>query len=73
MQIDLMITCDCGISNFNEVEFANKLGLDVIVTDHHSIPKNPPPSIATVTRKPSQKIIPYIISLGLESLLNLQN
>lgn len=47
----LLITCDCGISNFEEVEFANSIGLDVIITDHHSIPENPPASIANCNPK----------------------
>ncbi len=31
----LMITIDLGISNVKEVAYANSLGLDVIITDHH--------------------------------------
>lgn len=31
----LLITCDCGISAHDEVEYARSRGLDVIVTDHH--------------------------------------
>lgn len=31
----LVITVDCGITAVDEVEYANSLGLDVIVTDHH--------------------------------------
>lgn len=50
-QAGLMITCDCGISNYDEVKYAQSLGLDVIVTDHHSIPANPPPSIANCNPK----------------------
>lgn len=34
----LIITVDCGISGFEEVELAKKLGLEVIITDHHQIP-----------------------------------
>ncbi len=48
---DLLITCDCGISNYDEVDFANSINLDVIVTDHHSIPKKTPPSIANCNPK----------------------
>lgn len=34
---DLIITCDCGISGKKEVDFAQSLGVDVIVTDHHEV------------------------------------
>lgn len=33
----LMITADCGITGNREVETANSIGLDVIVTDHHQV------------------------------------
>ena len=33
----LIITVDCGISGHREVELANSLGMDTIVTDHHEI------------------------------------
>lgn len=36
--IDTIITCDNGISAYNQVEYANNLGLTVIITDHHEIP-----------------------------------
>ena len=35
---DLIITVDCGISCYDEVEYAKKLGIDIIITDHHEIP-----------------------------------
>src|SRR3989344_5199164 len=31
----LLITIDCGITDNKEVEYANSIGLDVIITDHH--------------------------------------
>lgn len=31
----LLITIDCGITNTEEVKLANKLGINVIITDHH--------------------------------------
>ncbi|MDP9468494.1 MAG: single-stranded-DNA-specific exonuclease RecJ [Chloroflexota bacterium] len=44
----LVITCDCGVVNVAEVEDAGRLGMDVIVTDHH-LPSGPlPPAVAVV-------------------------
>lgn len=35
---EILLTCDNGISAFEEVEYAKSLGLTVIITDHHDIP-----------------------------------
>ncbi|NDB82624.1 MAG: single-stranded-DNA-specific exonuclease RecJ [Alphaproteobacteria bacterium] len=35
MKIDLVITVDCGITAFDAMEYANSIGLDVIILDHH--------------------------------------
>lgn len=34
--VELLITVDCGINAQEEVSFASSLGMDVIVTDHHT-------------------------------------
>ncbi len=47
----LIITCDCGISNFAEINFAKSLGVDAIVCDHHTMPDMLPPAVATVHPK----------------------
>lgn len=39
---DLVISVDCGISNYKQVEHAKEIGLDFIVTDHHEYPENIP-------------------------------
>jgi single-stranded-DNA-specific exonuclease len=41
-KVNLIITTDCGISNKNEIKSAKKLGMDVIVTDHHHPPEELP-------------------------------
>ncbi len=46
--VGLIVTVDCGTSNFNEVELADELGMDVVVTDHHSTPEKLPPAHAVV-------------------------
>lgn len=35
----LIITTDCGISNKEEIRLARELGMDVIITDHHTVPE----------------------------------
>jgi len=40
--VTLIVTCDCGISNVNEIKRAKELGMDVILTDHHTIPPELP-------------------------------
>lgn len=35
---DLIITVDCGISSYKEVEYCKEKGIDIIITDHHDIP-----------------------------------
>ena len=32
---NLIITCDLGMSSYQEIEYANNKGLDVIISDHH--------------------------------------
>lgn len=34
-KVSLVITCDCGINDKNEIAYAKKLGMEVIVSDHH--------------------------------------
>lgn len=38
----LVITCDCGITNYQEIAEAKVRGLDVLVTDHHELPARLP-------------------------------
>ena len=40
----LLITVDCGISDYDEIALAKSLGLTVIVTDHHQPPETLPPA-----------------------------
>ena len=50
-QYTLMITVDCGISGIEEVEYANLLGIETIVTDHHEVGEKIPNAIAVVDAK----------------------
>jgi single-stranded-DNA-specific exonuclease len=52
----LIITVDCGMSNWEEIKYAQKIGIEVIVTDHHSIPKKLPDGCLMINPKlPGQK------------------
>ncbi len=45
--VSLVVTVDCGITAISEVKRASKMGLDVVVTDHH-VPLNEIPSASAV-------------------------
>ncbi len=49
--VGLIVTVDCGISNFAEIEVARELGIDVIVTDHHTVKNGIPPAFAVLNPK----------------------
>ncbi len=36
--IDTIVTCDNGIAAYSQIQYANDLGMTVIVTDHHEVP-----------------------------------
>lgn len=48
---ELIVTVDCGSLSHAEIELANSLGMDVIVTDHHSVAETMPPAVATINPK----------------------
>ncbi|MDA8441684.1 MAG: single-stranded-DNA-specific exonuclease RecJ [Peptococcaceae bacterium] len=53
----LVISVDCGISAVAEAEFAAKIGLELIITDHHEPPENLPVAFAVIN--PKQAKCPY--------------
>lgn len=48
MNCDVVVTVDCGISSKAEVDELNKMGLDVIVIDHHLPPEQLPNAYAII-------------------------
>ena len=56
-KIDLIVTVDCGISSVAEIETANKLKIDVIITDHHHPLEKIPKALAVIN--PKQKNCKY--------------
>ncbi|MBI5235320.1 MAG: single-stranded-DNA-specific exonuclease RecJ [Deltaproteobacteria bacterium] len=47
----LVITVDCGSSDYEAIGHGRAAGLDVIVTDHHEMPPAPPPALAILNPK----------------------
>ena len=46
--VRLLVTVDCGITGVEEVDYANSLGLDVVITDHHECREVLPRAVAVV-------------------------
>ncbi len=49
--VSLVITVDCGITAVSEVKRARKLGIDIIITDHHVPLAETPPAVAVIDPK----------------------
>ncbi len=56
---NLIITVDCGISGIEEVEYANSLGIETIVTDHHEPGESLPKAVAVVDAKRKDNKYPF--------------
>jgi single-stranded-DNA-specific exonuclease len=46
--VKLIITCDTGSTNANEIAYAQSIGIDTIVTDHHTLPPERPQVAAII-------------------------
>lgn len=50
-KMKLLITVDCGVSDVEQVNFANGFKVDVIITDHHEAPETLPNAFAIINPK----------------------
>ncbi len=49
--VTLIVTVDCGVTNLEETAYANSLGIDMIITDHHECREELPDAVAVVDPK----------------------
>jgi single-stranded-DNA-specific exonuclease len=57
--VKVVLTVDCGIRSVSEVAHGNSLGLDMIITDHHSVGAEIPPALAVINPKQSDCSYPF--------------
>ncbi len=69
--ISLVITADCGITSLPEVKRARKMGLNIIITDHHTPLPEIPPAIAIVNPKLTNSNYPFSELTGVGVALKL--
>lgn len=64
--IKLVITVDCGITNFKDVEELANVGIDTIILEHHEVLEHLPKAIANVDpkRKDSKYPFRYLAAVG---------
>ncbi|MGL4913378.1 MAG: single-stranded-DNA-specific exonuclease RecJ [Romboutsia sp.] len=61
---NLMISVDCGITSVKEIDLANELGFDVIITDHHECQSEIPKAYAVINQKQEDCHYPFDMLCG---------
>ncbi|PID67433.1 MAG: single-stranded-DNA-specific exonuclease RecJ [Fusobacteriales bacterium] len=68
---DLVISVDCGINSIAEIDYANSLNVDFIITDHHEITGDIPKAHAVINPKREENIysFKYLAGVGTAFML----
>lgn len=69
--VSLVITADCGITGISQVKKARKIGLDIIITDHHVPLDEVPPATAVINPKLPDSDYPFSELAGVGVALKL--
>ncbi|PKO17170.1 MAG: single-stranded-DNA-specific exonuclease RecJ [Chloroflexi bacterium HGW-Chloroflexi-10] len=64
--IRLLLTCDTGVSETDAIQFANTQQIDVLITDHHTLPEILPPAYSVVNpqRLPDNHVLRNLAGVG---------
>ena len=62
--VTLIVTVDCGITAFEEVDYAKSIGVDVIITDHHLPHGGVPDAVTSLNPKIPGGTYPFIELCG---------
>lgn len=62
--VRLVVTVDCGVSGKDQVAFATTLGIDIIITDHHSCPSAMPQAFAIINPRLGDYPFPHLAGVG---------
>ena len=46
--IELILTCDTGVTAHEAIDYATRRGVDTVITDHHALPATLPAAVAVV-------------------------
>ncbi len=66
----LILTVDCGVSDVEHIDFANSLGLDTIVLDHHEVPDTLPMAHAVINTNRNDCPFPFKELAGVGIVFN---
>ncbi|MGE3063869.1 MAG: single-stranded-DNA-specific exonuclease RecJ [bacterium] len=58
-KVNLIITVDCGITAFQEIDYAKSIGIDVVITDHHEVMDNVPKANAIINPNRENETYPF--------------
>ena len=67
----LVITVDCGVSDFDEAKYAAQSGIDLIITDHHRPPERLPECLSLINPKQPGCRFPFKELAGVGVAFNL--
>ena len=67
----VIISCDCGISDVDAVNFLNSFKIDVIITDHHEAPEVLPKALGIINPKAPNALDENLTAKQIESLTSL--